>query len=54
MEINQSEQCPAKAQSLIQRAEDAINSGEYGQWRSGVVNEIQQLNKYCPEQLQGQ
>jgi Ca2+-binding RTX toxin-like protein len=53
-EINQSEQCSAMVQSLIQRAQDAIDSGEYGQWRSGVVNEIQQLNKDCPEQMQGQ
>jgi hypothetical protein len=52
--INQSEQCSAKVQSLIQRAQDAIDSGEYGQWRSRVVNEIQQLNKECPEQMQGQ
>jgi hypothetical protein len=53
-EIKQSEQCTAMVQSLIQRAQDAIDGGEYGQWRSGVVNEIQQLNKDCPEQMQGQ
>jgi hypothetical protein len=29
--INQSEQCSARVQSLIQRAQDAIDSGEYGQ-----------------------
>lgn len=53
-ETNQSEQCSAKVQSLIQRAQDAIDSGEYGQWRSRVVNEIQQLNKECSEQMQAQ
>jgi Ca2+-binding RTX toxin-like protein len=52
--INQSEQCSAKVQSLMQRAQDAIDSGEYGQWRSKVINEIQQLDKEYPEQMQGQ
>jgi hypothetical protein len=52
-DISQAEQCPEKVQSFIQRTQDAMNSGEYGQWRSGVVNEIQQLNKECPEQMQG-
>jgi Ca2+-binding RTX toxin-like protein len=50
---NQSEQCSDRVQSLIQGAQDAIDSGEYGQWRSRAVNEIQQLNKECPEQIQG-
>ena len=53
-DINQSEQCSAKIQSFIQRAQDAMNSGEYGQWRGRAVNEIQQLNKECPEQMQGE
>lgn len=29
-DISQAEQCPAKVQSLIQRTQDAMNSGEYG------------------------
>jgi hypothetical protein len=37
----------------MQKAQDAMNSGEYGQWRSRVVNEVQQLTKECPEQMQG-
>lgn len=45
---------PAMVQSLIQRAQGAIDSGEYGQWRSRVANEIQQLNNECPERMQGQ
>jgi hypothetical protein len=52
--VQSTEQCTAMVQSLIQRAQDAIDNGEYGQWRSGVFNEIQQLNMDCPEQMQGQ
>jgi Ca2+-binding RTX toxin-like protein len=52
-DANQAGQCTAKVQSFMQRAQDAMNSGEYGQWRSRVVNEIQQLTKECPEQMQG-
>ena len=53
-DISHAEQCSARVQSFIQRAQDAMNSGEYGQWRSRVVHELQQLNKECPEQMQGQ
>ncbi|HEY9386029.1 MAG TPA: hypothetical protein VIP70_03235, partial [Nitrososphaeraceae archaeon] len=52
--INKSEHCSARVQSLILEAQAAIDSGEYGQWRSSVLSEIQRLNKDCPEQMQGQ
>ena len=51
--INQSEECSARVQSFVERAQDAMNSGEYGQWRSGVVNTMRQLNEECPKQMQG-
>jgi RTX calcium-binding nonapeptide repeat (4 copies) len=47
------EQCSVRLQSLIEEAQVAIDSGEYGQWRSQVASEIQLLNKDCPEQMQG-
>jgi hypothetical protein len=51
--ISQAEQCSARVQSFIQKAQDAMNTGEYGQWRSTSNAELQQLNKECPEQMQG-
>jgi RTX calcium-binding nonapeptide repeat (4 copies) len=53
-DINQAEQCSTRVQSFIQRTQDAVNSGEYGEWRSMSEPEIQQLNKECSEQMQGQ
>ena len=53
-DISQAKQCSAKVQSFIQRAQDAMNTGEYGQWRSTSNAELQQLNKECPEQMQRQ
>jgi len=52
--ISHAQQCSARVQSFMQKAQDAMNSGEYGQWRIRVVHELQQLNKECPEQMQGQ
>jgi hypothetical protein len=52
--ISQNEQCSARVQSFMQKAQDAMNTGEYGQWRSMSDPEVQQLNKECPEQMQGQ
>jgi Ca2+-binding RTX toxin-like protein len=52
-DISHAQQCSARVQSFIQRAQDAMNTGEYGQWRSTSNAELQQLNKECPEQMQG-
>ena len=52
--ISHTEQCSARVQSFIQKAQDAMNTGEYGQWRSMSDPEVQQLNKECPEQMQEQ
>jgi hypothetical protein len=49
-----SQECFTRVQSFIQRTQDAVNSGEYGEWRSMSEPEVQQLNKECPEQMQGQ
>ena len=48
-DISHAEECSARVQSFIQKAQDAMNSGEYGQSRSRVVHELQQLNKECLE-----
>jgi Ca2+-binding RTX toxin-like protein len=52
-DTSRSKQCSAMVHSFMQRAQDAMDSGEYGQWRSGVVNTIRQLNKECPKEMQG-
>ena len=52
--ISHAEQCSARVQAFMQKALDAMNTGEYGQWRSMSDPEVQQLNKECPEQMQEQ
>ena len=52
-DISHAEQCSARIQSYIQKTQDALNSGEYGEWSSTSNLEVQQLNKECPEQMQG-
>jgi sensor domain CHASE-containing protein len=49
--ISQAEQCTARVQSLLQRAQDALISGRYTyeQWRDMFNPEVEQLNRECPE-----
>jgi sensor domain CHASE-containing protein len=49
--ISQAEQCTARVQSLLQRAQDALISGRYTyeQWKDMFNPEVEQLNRECPE-----
>jgi Ca2+-binding RTX toxin-like protein len=52
-DTSQAEQCLERVQMFIQRTQEAVDSGEYGQWRSTSGPDLQQLNKDCPEEIQG-
>jgi len=55
-DTSRAERCTAMVQSFAQRAQNAVNSGQYTyeQWRDIFDPEVEQLNRQCPEQMQGQ